>query len=85
MIKRVDNAVFNCIDDMQAGLSAAARKKVRVCADRAQAIREAIAASGSDDVVLVAGKGHETVQEIDGQRMPFDDRRVVTQVLEGLA
>ena len=29
--------------------------------------------------------GHETVQEIDGQRMPFDDRRVVTQVLEGLA
>ena len=78
-------AAADIIDDMQAGLSAAARKKVRVCADRAQAIREAIAASGSDDVVLVAGKGHETVQEIDGQRMPFDDRRVVTQVLEGLA
>ncbi len=78
-------AATDIIDDMQAGLSAAARSKVRVCADRAQAIRAAIAAAGSEDVVLVAGKGHEDYQEIGRQRVPFDDRRVVAQVLEELA
>lgn len=43
-------------------------------ADRARAIMQAIWASGTDDVVLLAGKGHETYQEVAGRKLPFDDR-----------
>ena len=43
--------------------------------DRAQAILAAVLGAAPDDVVLIAGKGHETYQEIAGQRMPFDDRQ----------
>ena len=46
---------------------------IRVQRDRAQAIAQAIAGATSDDVVLIAGKGHETYQEIAGVRRPFDD------------
>jgi UDP-N-acetylmuramoyl-L-alanyl-D-glutamate--2,6-diaminopimelate ligase len=42
--------------------------------DRRQAIRQAIAMARDGDLVLIAGKGHETYQEIDGIRYPFDDR-----------
>src|SRR5258708_17862937 len=41
--------------------------------DRRVAIAGAIASAGGDDVVLIAGKGHETYQEIDGRRLPFSD------------
>ncbi|MGI9141788.1 MAG: UDP-N-acetylmuramoyl-L-alanyl-D-glutamate--2,6-diaminopimelate ligase, partial [Fluviibacter sp.] len=41
--------------------------------ERAQAIQQAIAEAAAEDVVLLAGKGHETEQEIRGQRYPFDD------------
>ena len=44
-----------------------------IMVDRAQAIVQAIAAAADADVVLLAGKGHETTQEINGQRYPFDD------------
>ena len=49
--------------------------------DRRLAIREAIARAGTDDIVLVAGKGHETGQEIEGVVHPFDDRVVVREEL----
>ncbi len=48
--------------------------------DRERAIRTAIAAAGFDDVVVVAGKGHEDYQEIRGQRRWFDDREVVRRL-----
>lgn len=57
---------------MQAGLRAPARAVVEP--DRAAAIRLAVAQAAADDVVLLAGKGHETVQEIAGVRRPFSDR-----------
>ncbi len=41
--------------------------------DRRAAIRRALDAAGAGDVVLIAGKGHETYQEIAGRRLPFDD------------
>ena len=41
--------------------------------DRAEAIAQTIAQAAAEDVVLLAGKGHETEQEIRGQRYPFDD------------
>ena len=45
-------------------------------ADRAVAIAKAIDLAGERDIVLIAGKGHETYQEINGVRHDFDDRRV---------
>ncbi|MGR8918256.1 MAG: UDP-N-acetylmuramoyl-L-alanyl-D-glutamate--2,6-diaminopimelate ligase [Gammaproteobacteria bacterium] len=49
--------------------------------DRAEAIRRALALAGRDEVVLVAGKGHESVQEIAGRRRAFSDRAVVAEAL----
>ncbi|MBQ1345019.1 MAG: UDP-N-acetylmuramoyl-L-alanyl-D-glutamate--2,6-diaminopimelate ligase, partial [Kiritimatiellae bacterium] len=63
------------IDQILAGVPAG-----RACAvepDRAAAIRIALAEAGADDVVIIAGKGHETTQEIAGVKHPFDDREAV--------
>lgn len=56
-----------------------------VLADRAAAIRHAIRESRQGDIVLVAGKGHETYQELQGKRMPFSDVAAVQAVLEEAA
>ena len=55
---------------------------VRVERDRAKAIRCAILSARSNDIVLIAGKGHEPYQEIGGVRRPFDDRKVAQHALE---
>lgn len=62
---------------------AAAGRAVRVAyePDRRRAIAEALNAAAPGDLVLVAGKGHETYQEIAGVRHPFDDRLVVREIL----
>ena len=59
--------------------------RVVVQRDRARAIALAIAEAGTDDVVLVAGKGHEPYQEIDGIRHPFDDTEVARDLLRARA
>lgn len=65
------------IADMRAGLDAEALGRTRCIPDRRQAIREAIRRADRGDVILIAGKGHETYQEIDGVRHHFDDREEV--------
>jgi UDP-N-acetylmuramyl tripeptide synthase len=50
--------------------------------DRGKAIEHAIGLAAPGDVVIVAGKGHETGQEIDGTVTPFDDREIASAVLE---
>ncbi|MEX1010804.1 MAG: UDP-N-acetylmuramoyl-L-alanyl-D-glutamate--2,6-diaminopimelate ligase [Balneolaceae bacterium] len=57
--------------------------KVRVEPDRKVAIEEAILQSDGRGVILIAGKGHETWQDVGGKRYPFDDRLVARQALEG--
>lgn len=57
-------------------------EQVVVELDRAEAIRSTIFSSNNEDIILVAGKGHETYQEIAGQRFPFSDRQLVRNVLE---
>ncbi len=58
---------------------------VTVEPDRRAAIRRALALAGAGDVVLVAGKGHESFQELAARTIPFDDRRVVAEEAAGLA
>ncbi|NUS43584.1 MAG: UDP-N-acetylmuramoyl-L-alanyl-D-glutamate--2,6-diaminopimelate ligase [Mycobacteriaceae bacterium] len=60
----------------------AGRGEIRVIGDRAAAIAAAVAWAGPGDVVLVAGKGHETGQEIHGVKHPFDDRTVLAAALD---
>ncbi len=71
------------LDEIAAGMSAPS--SVSIQPDRAQAIRQAVQKAGSDEVVLIAGKGHETVQEIQGIRHPFSDHAHVHEVLEARA
>ncbi|WP_231486406.1 UDP-N-acetylmuramoyl-L-alanyl-D-glutamate--2,6-diaminopimelate ligase [Candidatus Blastococcus massiliensis] len=61
----------------------AARAEVREVGDRRAAIAAAVALAGPGDTVLVAGKGHETGQEVAGTVHPFDDREVLREVLTG--
>ncbi|MGW6729763.1 UDP-N-acetylmuramoyl-L-alanyl-D-glutamate--2,6-diaminopimelate ligase [Nocardia sp. NPDC055029] len=65
-------------------LPATDRGEIREIGDRAAAIAAAIAWARSGDVVLIAGKGHEAGQEIQGVKHPFDDREVVAAALETL-
>jgi UDP-N-acetylmuramoyl-L-alanyl-D-glutamate--2,6-diaminopimelate ligase len=58
------------------------KDKFSIIADRGLAIEQAIRLSSADDVVLIAGKGHESWQEIAGERSPFSDRILVRNLLE---
>ncbi len=55
---------------------------VEVEVDRARAIAQAVAAAAPQDVILLAGKGHEDAQEVRGVRHPFDDRAHARMALE---
>lgn len=61
------------LKDMEAGLDAAAQTHTLSVADRAQAIKMAIMLAQPEDIILIAGKGHETYQEIQGVKHDFDD------------
>jgi UDP-N-acetylmuramoyl-L-alanyl-D-glutamate--2,6-diaminopimelate ligase len=58
------------------------RGEVVEIGDRAEAIAAAVAVAGPGDTVLVAGKGHETGQEVAGVVHPFDDRVVLRAAIE---
>jgi UDP-N-acetylmuramyl tripeptide synthase len=57
---------------------------VEVEPDRHAAIVQAIEAAEAGDVLVIAGKGHETYQEVDGRKLPFDDREVAREALRTL-
>jgi UDP-N-acetylmuramoyl-L-alanyl-D-glutamate--2,6-diaminopimelate ligase len=65
--------------DILAGFGASTQPSVE--RDRARAIVQAIAQAKVGDTVLIAGKGHESYQEIAGIKIPFDDRRVASAAL----
>jgi UDP-N-acetylmuramoyl-L-alanyl-D-glutamate--2,6-diaminopimelate ligase len=70
------------IRDMEEGLNTAARRKYISIVDRKEAIRTALNLAGPEDIVLIAGKGHEKYQEIKGVKYPFDDRQVLLEFFE---
>lgn len=67
---------------VEEGLAASGSTRYRVIPDRRQAIRAAVALAEPGDVVLVAGKGHEEVQVVGVERLPFSDRRELADALE---
>ena len=67
------------LKDMSEGMDALLQRKVLVIEDRKEAIRTAVMMAREDDIILVAGKGHEKYQEIKGQRFPFDDKEVLVR------
>lgn len=67
------------IEEMKLGVDAASKRKVLAITDRKEAIRTAASFAKRNDILLVAGKGHETYQEINGVRNHFDDVEVLTE------
>ena len=71
------------MDDIEDGLNAAGAEYIRI-PDRKKAIRYGIVHAVAGDVVLLAGKGHETYQEIKGVKHDMDERVLIKEVLEEL-
>jgi UDP-N-acetylmuramoyl-L-alanyl-D-glutamate--2,6-diaminopimelate ligase len=69
------------IREMQQGVGPAEAKKTLVMVDREEAIKTACMMAKEKDIILVAGKGHETYQEIKGVKYPFDDKEVLTRMI----
>jgi len=74
---------LNIINDIRVGLGRV-ESKHEIEADRAAAIRRAVSQGQAGDIVLLAGKGHETTQTIGGEVISFDDRETVRGVLHEL-
>ncbi len=70
--------------DMERGVPVHASNRVQVIADRRQAIKTAIAQAKAGDIILIAGKGHEDYQEIEGVKLPFDDKKIAAEYLSTL-
>lgn len=66
--------------DMEAGLNTAAKRKYIAIVDRKEAIKTAVSLAKPDDIVLIAGKGHEKYQEVKGVKHPFDDKQVLAEM-----
>lgn len=77
-----DEEPQSIIDQMMEGVEFAERIKVLTILDRREAIRTACTIAKPGDIVLVAGKGHETYQEVKGQRSHFDDREIIREFFD---
>jgi UDP-N-acetylmuramoyl-L-alanyl-D-glutamate--2,6-diaminopimelate ligase len=75
---------IDIIADMEKGVEPQNHKKTLSIVDRKQAIKTACQLASSNDIILIAGKGHETYQEINGVRHDFDDMKIVKEILEQL-
>lgn len=69
------------LDDMMKGVPVSGQRNVIRITSRKEAIRTACSISNAHDIILVAGKGHETYQEINGVRHHFDDKEILHQIL----
>jgi UDP-N-acetylmuramoyl-L-alanyl-D-glutamate--2,6-diaminopimelate ligase len=68
------------IKDIEDGLNTAAKRKYISIVDRKQAIKTAVSMAKADDIILIAGKGHEKYQEIKGVKQHFDDKEILTEM-----
>ena len=72
------------IEEMEAGVEPQNTKKILSIENRKQAIKTACQLAAANDIILVAGKGHETYQETNGKRIDFDDFKIVKELLASL-
>ncbi len=72
------------LEEVEAGVEPQNFKKITSVVNRKQAIRTACQMAQPNDIILIAGKGHETYQEINGKRYDFDDFRIVNEFLKEL-
>ncbi|MFV0571333.1 MAG: UDP-N-acetylmuramoyl-L-alanyl-D-glutamate--2,6-diaminopimelate ligase [Xanthomarina gelatinilytica] len=72
------------MEDIEKGIEPQNFKKALSIADRKQAIKTACQMANPNDIILIAGKGHETYQEIKGERFDFDDFKIVKEFLKQL-
>ncbi|GAA3578591.1 UDP-N-acetylmuramoyl-L-alanyl-D-glutamate--2,6-diaminopimelate ligase [Snuella lapsa] len=72
------------LKEVEAGVEPQNFKKILTVEDRRQAIKVACQMAQSNDIILIAGKGHETYQEIKGKRFDFDDYKIVQEFLKQL-
>jgi UDP-N-acetylmuramoyl-L-alanyl-D-glutamate--2,6-diaminopimelate ligase len=77
-----DEDPMEILREMQSGILPTEARKTIVLPDREEAIKTACMMAKEKDIVLIAGKGHETYQEIKGVKHPFDDRKVVERMLK---
>ncbi|MEO8713181.1 MAG: UDP-N-acetylmuramoyl-L-alanyl-D-glutamate--2,6-diaminopimelate ligase [Parafilimonas sp.] len=70
------------LKDMQAGLNSAGKRKSISISDRREAIKTAVSFANSDDIILLAGKGHEKDQIIKNESLHFDDKEVLKEMFE---
>ena len=70
------------LKDMEVGLTVTTKKKAISIADRKEAIKTAVSLADKDDIILVAGKGHEKYQDIKGVKYDFDDKQVLNEMFE---
>ena len=90
VINRCDKVIFTSdnpryekpekiIDDMLSGINPKNTKKVLKIINRREAIKRGCSQLNSGDILLVVGKGHETYQEIKGEKIPFNDIKIVRE------
>ena len=72
------------ITEVEGGVEPQHYKKILTITDRKQAIKTACQLANAGDIILIAGKGHETYQEIKGERFDFDDFKIVKETLKQL-
>jgi UDP-N-acetylmuramoyl-L-alanyl-D-glutamate--2,6-diaminopimelate ligase len=69
---------------MAEGLDITLQKKVLSIVDRREAIKTAVMLARPEDIIIVAGKGHEKYQEIKGVKFPFDDSNILKEIFNEL-
>lgn len=70
------------IKDIEKGVPITARKKCISIVDRKEAIKTAVSLSGKEDIILIAGKGHEKYQDINGVKSDFDDKKILAELFD---
>ncbi len=77
-----DEDPLQILEDMRKGVDPAKKKVLMVIPDRVEAITTAFNIAKKGDMILIAGKGHEKYQEIKGIKHPFDDKKIIAELMD---
>ena len=71
------------VDQIEEGIKKT-KGKYEVIVDRTEAIRQAIKMAKKNDLIVLAGKGHETYQEINHEKHSYDERIIIKEIIDGM-